>query len=121
MARQHFIEQLKELGYAVDERGSEQVAIAYTIPVGRFAKKTIRLGFKVGNDFPANPPSGPHVSPHLLPINNKDKTYPLGGIHDSPFGPDWQYWSRPYNGWNQTDRTARTYLAHIRRLFLDLS
>lgn len=120
MAKKDFIDQLMQFGYEVELAGDNRVIIAYTVDVGRFDGQAIKLGFEVPNDFPMTPPGGPHVSPRLLPIN-KDASYPLGRIHESPsFGPNWEYWSRPYNDWNQTNRTVRTYLSHIRRLFLDL-
>ena len=118
MARQDFIDQLSALGYAVRAHAEGQLAFAYTIPVGRFAERQIELGFQVGDDFPLNPPSGPHISPHLLPLHPAaDLPHPQGGVHLSPLGADWQYWSRPYPNWHGTDRSVRSYLAHIRHLF----
>lgn len=117
MARQDFIDQLRALGYAAEERGENRIAFPYTIPLGKFADQEISLGFQVGDDFPLNPPSGPHVSPRLLPLNTATNVHPAGGVHESPFGPEWEYWSRPFPDWNRTDRTVRTYLAHIRHLF----
>jgi hypothetical protein len=116
MARTDFINQLKELGYAVEELGDGKVAIPYSVQTGRFAGQAIKLGFIVSEDFNLNPPSGPHVSPRLLPIKSGG-VHPDGGIHDSPFGPDWQYWSRPINHWGNTQRTVKDVLAHLRRLF----
>ena len=43
--------------------------------------------------------------------------HPTGGIHESPFGLEWQYWSRPIRHWNETRRNAADYMAHIHRLF----
>lgn len=117
MARTEFIDQLKALGYAVEERGENRISFAYTIPVGRFLGQEIQLGFVANDDWPINPPSGPHVSPRLLPLNNNSKEHPLGGVHDSPFGSEWEYWSRPFPEWNKTDRSAKAYMAHIRKLF----
>jgi hypothetical protein len=117
MARQDFIDQLKALGYSPEDLGNNRVCFPYTIPVGKFIGQQIKLGFVVGEDFPANPPGGLHVSPHLLPINGSG-THPSGGIHDNQeFGAGWQYWSRPFPAWANTDRTVRTYMAHIRHLF----
>lgn len=118
MARQDFINQLRELGHEVDDLGNNHVAINYVIPIGRLADQNIRLGFIVGDDFPANPPSGPHVSPRLLPINPQGGSHPNCGIHESnQFGPEWEYWSRPFPDWGRTDHTVRTYIAFVRRLF----
>ena len=116
MARTQFVEQLRALGIEPEDRGGGRLAFRFTIEVGRFAGREVWLGVAVGDDFPANPPGGPHVSPRLLPIQSGG-THPSGGVHDSPFGPEWQYWSRPFPGWAQTDRSVRAYLAHVRHLF----
>ena len=59
-----------------------------------------------------------HLSPPPLPFHPaQDVPHPVGGVHTSPFGPDWQYWSRPFHQWGQTDRTAKSYMAFIRHLF----
>ena len=50
-------------------------------------------------------------------MNPAQVPHPVGGIHESPFGPEWQYWSRPIKHWNETPRNATAYMAHIRRLF----
>lgn len=41
MARQDFIDQLRALGYTVEDRGENRLAFQYTIPVGKFATKEI--------------------------------------------------------------------------------
>lgn len=123
MARVDFINQLVGMGYEVKERGGNCVSFPYTIPVGRLTGQQIELGFMVNDDFPLNPPSGPHVSPCLLPFNTSSTVHPTGGVHQSApnfgtgFGPGWQYWSRPHTGWQTTDRSAKAYMAHIRHLF----
>lgn len=117
MARKDFIDQLEALNYKVEERGDNRLAFRYTIPVGPFVDREIWLGFIVGDDFPLTPPSGPHISPQLLPLNTSSNQHPHGGIHLSDFGPEWEYWSRPFQGWATTDRTVKAYMAHIRALF----
>ena len=117
MGRKDFIDQLKALGYEVEERGDFRLAFPYTIPIGALTGKEIWLGFIVADDFPSIPPSGPHISPQILPLNSSSKEHPHGGIHASDFGPEWEYWSRPFQNWAATDRTVRTYMAHIRALF----
>lgn len=116
MAQTDFIEQLRALGYAVEELGEGKVAFPYSIPTGVFADHQIRLGFTVPGDFPITPPSGPHMSPRLLPLQSGG-THPSGGIHDSPFGPEWEYWSRPIHNWNLTRMNVKVVLAHVWRLF----
>ena len=119
MARTDFIAQLRMMGFAVEEKEGNRITFPYRIPVGRFANQEIILGFEVGDDFPANPPSGPHISPRLLPINTGSKPgHPSGAVHESPnFGPEWEYWSRPFHGWQKTDRTVKAYMRHILHLF----
>lgn len=118
MARQDFINQLRAMGHEVEEPGGNRLTFAYTIPVGKRANQEIKLGFEVADDFSANPPSGPHVSPRILPLDNTKDPHPKGGVHESPnFGSDWEYWSRPFPNWSSTDRTVSTYMAFVRYLF----
>jgi hypothetical protein len=118
MAKQDFIDQLRSSGYDVEILENNKVAFKYVIPVGRLASQQIRLGFLVQNDFPANPPSGPHVSPRLLPLNPQGGSHPNCGVHESgEFGSDWEYWSRPFTDWGKTDHSVRTYMAFVRHLF----
>lgn len=118
MARQDFIAQLRDLGYPIEDLGNNKVAFKYKIPIGRLADQEVQLGFLVGDDFPAAPPSGPHVSPRLLPINPGGGSHPNCGVHASDqFGPNWEYWSRPFPDWGRTDHSVRTYMAFVRLLF----
>jgi hypothetical protein len=117
MGRQIFIEQLRAIGYQPAARNGGLVAFRYVIPVGRLIGKEIDLGFAVHDDFPINPPGGLHVSPCLLPLNPAGGAHPNYGVHNSPFGPGWQYWSRPFPDWALTKRRVRDYMAHIRHLF----
>ena len=122
MPRQDFIESLTGLGYSVTDLGNGLVWIPYVIQFGPRIGEEVRLGFQVGDDWPMNPPTGPHVSPQILPIN-PGGVHPNGAIQASPFGPDWEYWSRPYPnppGWASTPRTLITYLRHIAHLFRTL-
>jgi hypothetical protein len=119
--RSDFVKQLTDLGYQVKEYGDERISIDYKVPVGKFEGKDIELGFLVTDQFPTIAPAGPHLTPRLLPIHaSQDIPHPLGGVHESTqFGSDWQYWSRPFPEWEKTDQTVKTYMSHIRRLFLD--
>jgi hypothetical protein len=117
MARQDFINQLQTIGYSVEDKGNGKLCCKYSIPIGRFIGQEIMLGFVVADDFPANAPSGPHISPQILPIN-RDGKHPNGRVHPSdPFGDGWEYWSRPYPSWGATDKTVKTYMKHIVQLF----
>lgn len=118
MAKSDFISELLALGYSVQEPATDFLSIEYEIPVGKFAGQTVTMAFQVLDKFPMEPPPGPHFKPHLLPVTGGGGSHPFGAIHSSPLGSDWQYWSRPFSAhWNQTDRTVKTYLAHIRNLF----
>lgn len=116
MGYQEFVDGLVGLGYEVRELGNNRVAFDYKVPCGRFGGRAIELGFVVPAEFPLNPPSGPHVSPQLLPLTGGGGVHPAGGIHASDFGPTWQYWSRPLLHWATTRRTVGDVMAHIRHL-----
>ncbi len=117
MARADFLRALEDLGYEFESIDEARIAIKYVIDVGSFAGREIKLGLQVGDDFPVNPPAGGiHVSPRLLELHPGGEP-PKGGINDSPFGAEWQYWSRPFPGWPSTDRSARTYMSFVRQLF----
>lgn len=111
-----FVEQIRGLGFQV-RFVDGQAIFPYTVPVGRLAGQEIHLGFVIPGDFPTTPPSGPHVKPQILPLNPRSGQHPTAGIHQSDFGPEWEYWSRPFGGWAKTDKSAATYMAHIRHLF----
>lgn len=118
MAQADFVTQLRELGYAVTELAPGRVAFLYAVQSGKLVGHEIQLGFEVPGDFSMTPPSGPHISPRLRP-NASGGSHPNGGIHDSPFGPEWHYWSRPIAHWNQSAKDVRVVMAHVRRLFED--
>jgi len=118
MGRAEFVQELKTLVNDVQEMPDGRVVFPYLVQTGKFAGKQLRIGFEIPQDFPAIPPSGPHISPHILPLQSGG-SHPSGGIHaSSSFGPEWQYWSRPIKGvWDQTDRSVKVILAHLRHLF----
>lgn len=117
MARIDFVSQLRALGYDIQGLANNFVVFEYVIPVGRFSGQVVKIAFQLDNAFPMNPPAGgPHFNTQLLQKSGGGGTHPYGAIHDSPLGPEWQYWSRPFMHWNKTDKTARTYMAHIRNL-----
>jgi len=122
MSAQDFVDGLAALGYEVRE---PQVGVAefdYAIEVGRCQGQTVCLAFAVPQDFPLSCPSGPNISPRLVPLHPaQDVGHPIGGVHEAPqFGDEWQYWSRPFPDWAASERTVRAYMAHIRRLFATL-
>src|SRR5690348_1093680 len=105
--KEAFSEGLKQLGYVPEDRGDNRLAFKYTVGAGRFKDTTVNVGIEVPADFNVTCPTGPHISPRLIPIN------PNGAGNDraadSPnFGAEWQYLSRPFvdqqAGWNRTGR-----------------
>jgi len=119
MSGADFLRELNELGYRPRDRGDGFIEFEYEIEVGPLVGRDVKLGWELPDDWPLTPPSGPRVSPRILPINPSGELgHPLGGVSEAPaFGPDWEYWSRPCRNWAQTDRNAAVYMAHIRRLF----
>ena len=117
MAQEDFVAQLKELGYQPEPLPEGRVAFPYLVPCGKFAGQQIRLGFAIPPDFSLSSPSGPHMSPRLLPLNPVQGEHPLAGVHTSPFGDEWEYWSRPMPNWSSTSKKVRDVMAHVRRLF----
>jgi hypothetical protein len=119
MASVDFLAELRTLGFVLTEVDADKVTFPYEVPVGPRAGETIVLGFVVPGDYRASPPSGPHVSPPLYPLQSGGN-HPTGGIHASPLGDAFQYWSRPFPGWAASGRTARDYMAFINGLFATL-
>ena len=124
-----FASQLRTLGYEPEIKG-DFVLFDYQVPVGARRDQVVRLGLRIPPDWPSNPPTGPYVSPRLLPIDTSTgKGRPWDSVHEAsaqgmedPNG-DWQYWSRPFPatpGWAATVRTVKTYLGHIKTLFDEL-
>jgi hypothetical protein len=116
MARIDFINQLNALGYSTQELSNSFVVFEYAIPIGRNSNKLVDIAFQVTNDFPMNCPPGPHFKS----IGIEGWCEPRNNIHASPLGNDWRYWSRPFPDWNRTERSAKSYMAHIKNLLAKL-
>jgi len=118
LGKEAFSEGLKELGYAVEEMANNRVAFPYAVPTGRFKGQIVKIGLEVPPDFRATCPTGPHISPRLIP--NNPNGGPENRAAESPFGAEWQYLSRPFvegaDGWNRTTKDVRAYLRHIQRI-----
>ncbi len=120
-----FIAELRDLGYEVDAspvpqlQGNIVVRFPFQIPLGSKSGEVITMGFIPPPDYPMTCPSGPYMTPHVLPLNTSTTEPPYGGVSDASgaFGQQWQYWSRPYNGWAQGERNAKAYMRHIKHLF----
>jgi hypothetical protein len=103
-----FVDGLEGCGFSVTLQ-SGYAMFDFVVPIGSLIDQKIRLALFVPSDFPLTPPPGPHVSPCI--------GHPQGATHASDLGPEWEYWSRPFQHWANTDRTVRTYMGHIRQLF----
>ncbi|HMI02498.1 MAG TPA: hypothetical protein VK541_08460 [Pedobacter sp.] len=115
-------DQLEKLGYQVITYSSPNgkvldfIGFLFRIPLGRFKGQEIEVAINAPQ-FPVIPPSGPHIKPHILPITGGGGSHPFGGIHarEQPSG-EFQYWSRPFSDWENTDKNMKTYLAFLRTL-----
>jgi hypothetical protein len=122
---EEFHKQLHAMGRQPTLHEGGKITLPFTVPVGKFGGSAVVLGFAVAPNFPFECPTGPHVSPQLLPLHpGNDIGHPGGGVHPSDefarlIGGDCQYWSRPFPGWSATDKSVRTYLAFINSLFLN--
>jgi len=94
----------------------DHLRFEYVVETGKHIGKKVRHGVIVPPDFPASWPSGPHVSPHIHPINCQG-AHPTGAVHQSDFGEEWQYWSRPLQGAAPGKNPVARYLSHIFRLW----
>ena len=106
-----FASQLRQMGFDVSINASF-VIFPFEIQSGGRSGQAVTVGIEVPGDFPANPPPGPHIRPHL--------GHPDGHVNPSPLGQEWEYWSRPFPSWPSTNRTASDYMCHVRLLFSQL-
>ncbi len=116
MGRTEFVEQLKALGYSTQELPHEMIGIKYIVPIGKNSGRSVELALQPPGDFPMNCPPGPHfksteISGWIEPNRN---------IHASPLGSGWRYWSRPFPDWNRTQKTVKSYFAHLKNLLANL-
>jgi hypothetical protein len=111
MGRDTFKEGLEALGYSVESTDQDKVIVLFVVAEGRFAGKQIKLGLQVPQDFPMTPPGGPHISPQLIPINPGPQDHSRAA-QSQPFGPDWEYLSRPFTQW-ALKRTVKRYMEYV--------
>jgi hypothetical protein len=110
-------QQLEELGYSTKIEEGGFIVFKFVVPIGKFKDNEIEIGLQAPQ-FPLNPPSGPYIKPHLLPISGGGGSHPYGGIHQRNLPTsEFQYWSRPFTNWNNSSKNAKEYLAFIRTLF----
>ena len=111
-----FIDQLKNLGYDDAVLDGNRVRFTYEVMSGKFKDQKITVGFEVPQDFPLTPPTGPHITPRILPLNPGANGHPER-VAESPFGQEWEYWSRPFTAWQDTKKTVEVYMNYIFHLF----
>ena len=81
----------------------------YVILHGKYAGKTIQVGFPIPIDFPTTAPYGIHVKSGGL------ITDPIPAPNPSPLGGDWQFWSRQIQKWTPGRRCSQYYLDNVDR------
>jgi len=109
--------QLSVLGYSSTIIDNRFVVFNFKVPTGRFKDKEIEIALEAPQ-FPLNPPSGPYIKPHIMPITGGGGEHPNGGIHQMNLPTsEFQYWSRPFQNWNNSEKNAKEYLSFIRTLF----
>jgi hypothetical protein len=120
-----FMAQLRQQNFEPELRPNEFVVFDYEVELGKHVGEIVKLGLQVPPDWPMSPPSGPFVSPRLLPISGgiTGRGRPWDAVHTANdrglADPDgvWEYWSRPFTAWPKTDRSVKAYLRHLRTLF----
>ena len=118
-----FTEGLEQLGYTVENLEGNRVSIPFSVTAGRFSGHSIWVGIDVPPDFAVTCPTGPHIRPRLIPINAGGQGNDRAA--ESPFGAEWEYFSRPFGdsqqkAWQRTQRDVKTYLWHVRRILESL-
>ncbi|NVM64181.1 hypothetical protein FHW88_002509 [Mucilaginibacter sp. SG538B] len=123
MGIQDIVQQLIELGYEPQIYPESPnypggfVSFKFKVPHGRFIGQEVEVALNAPQ-FPMIPPSGPYIKPHLLPIKPFGPQPPFDGIHARMVPTnDFQYWSRPFHGWNESGKTVKDYICFLRTLF----
>ena len=114
MGRDKFKEGLEALGYTSVLQDDDKVIIPYIIADGRFIGREVKLGFQVPPDFEMTTPGGPHISPQLIPINTNVQDHSKAA--NSPFGVEWEYFSRPFTEQWARKRTVKRYMEYVAHL-----
>jgi len=110
-AKKKFEDGLTELGYSVLLDEENRPHILHTIKIGRFKGYKVKIGFEIPADFELTPPSGPHISPKLIPIRPDGPDHTTRA-HPSSFGDEWEYLSRPISNWAEK-RTVKRYMKYV--------
>ena len=124
-----FINQLQVLGLKPQEPVTGKVYFEWIAPVGGNAGKKVLVGVTVSDAYPAACPS----APHFRPLDEGWKNHP-DAVSVSAFGQGWQkypdaetvdfyqtgwyYWSRKFDEWAASEKNAKFYLAHLKKLMM---
>ena len=113
---ERFVEELRELGYEPKRHGPDEVSFEYEIENGPRDGALIELGFVVPPSWPIEPPHGPCYRPAILREAGIQE-----GVHQGRhLGPEWDHWSRPFEGWARVEQSLRSYMRLIRNLNKEL-
>ncbi len=126
-----FVNQLRALGFTPQEPVADRVYFEWVVSLGPNMGKKVLVGTMVGDGFPATCPSPPHFKPL-----DKDWKEHANAVSDSNFGQGWQqypadndsilykqgwrYWSRKFDEWASSEKTAKIYLSHLNKLMMSL-
>lgn len=117
MGSEEILKQLSEQGYKPVMYDNGFVGFEFEIPHGKFRNQKVQIALQAPQ-FPDIPPSGPYIKPYLLPIKPEHGPHPYHGVHDRKLpNAEFQYWSRPFHGWDESEKTIKVYLAFLRTLF----
>lgn len=117
MSKANFVSELQAMGLNPIEPAADKVQFEYLIPIGSNAGIKITVGSLVTNDYPMVPPGAPHFK--SMGVTGWQEA--RSNIHQSPFGPEWKYWSRALPDWNNTERNAKVYMAFLRKILIELA
>jgi hypothetical protein len=119
IAIERFLSDLNALGYSPELIciGNQYFAVlkAYEIRHGRFAGITIDLGLPALPDYPRMIGQALHIKSFPIILDKCDSKPGITNIIDSPFGPEWRYWSFRFISYPQ--ETARQLMIQINGVF----
>jgi hypothetical protein len=126
-----FIDQLKGLGLQPQEPFAGKIYFEWEVPVGVNIGKKVLIGTTVDDSYPAACPTPPHFKP--LGSGWREHT---DSVSDSTFGQGWdeypsddsvisyqvgwRYWSRRFDEWPLSDKNAKIYMSHLRKLMMSI-
>lgn len=126
-----FINQLKDLGLKPQEPLAGKIYFEWEVPIGANIGKKVLVGTTVDESYPATCPT----PPHFKSMESGWKEHP-DSISDSAFGQGWEeypsdntaayyqlgwrYWSRRFDEWPTSEKTAKFYLSHLKKIMMSI-